>query len=325
MRRCFPWEVVLFLLSLAFAANSASGMHIAQQNGDDNTPGIGGGGKCPDKCHPCAAKEEEECQAGVKLRHDACGCCPYCARQEGEECNAFRGCQNGLLCSNGTCRPEHPRSCIVGKKTYAHDESWRPNCQTICQCENGVYGCSDVCQPDVPASECLFGRQILVESRCCSRWVCRPAEPSVSCTNVTLDWTSCSCKHPISQQWTNKNPDCKWTVQQKDCPAEECPQPHAQNYDLKNLITDAEALSRAKHFCEKSLYHRYEFITEDNCRSTRMHHQKTCASECHMPDGRKLCCLPNEFESMPVRLRCGNHNTVLRTLAVISGCNCVLC
>lgn len=46
--------------------------------------------RCPDICH-CPATPSQ-CQDGVPLVLDGCGCCMVCARQQGDVCNSIQVC-----------------------------------------------------------------------------------------------------------------------------------------------------------------------------------------------------------------------------------------
>ncbi|XP_055334850.1 CCN family member 5-like [Paramacrobiotus metropolitanus] len=279
--------------------------------------------KCPVNCPTCP--KHVQCPSGVKILRDPCGCCLNCVSPAGEDCDLFHICDAGLVCRNGTCRDIHPSGCRVGSKYYQDGDKWKPNCQTICECQNGIYGCSDVCQQDQNASECKYGRQFVMESACCSRWVC--ADSPTPCANITTDWTECSCLNPVSYQWSNTNPRCQWVVQQKLCPNLRCKeaQDGVQGVYPFPDHTERNVLAEAKRYCGSSLYQRYEYIGQDNCKSVDLHLQKTCASECHIANGTKLCCLPNEFSSLQVQLKCPNQKTVSRTIPVLAGCQCDVC
>ncbi|GAU87234.1 hypothetical protein RvY_00117 [Ramazzottius varieornatus] len=313
---CFLFFCIVY--PSAYGQSSNSLLKDSQSPSSENDKTL----SCPKSCHKVCRAYPEKCPDGVSLVEDLCGCgCYHCARQDGDECSALDSCEIGLHCSRGTCRASHPKSCEVNGNIYQDGESWKPDCQTVCQCVDGVYGCSDVCLPDKKPSECEYGRQLVVESECCSRWVCQ--QEVIPCSNITLDWTDCSCAVPISHQWTNRNPDCQWTVQQRSCPTKGCTDLEKARF-VQATVDD---ITNARRSCSNTMYHRYAFIEEDNCKSTHLVHQRTCARECRLPppDGRKLCCLPNEFESKSVRLRCANKKVVLRTIAMIAGCSCDLC
>ncbi|GFV19811.1 protein CYR61 [Trichonephila clavipes] len=46
--------------------------------------------RCPERCH--CPDAYPQCQDGVPVVMDGCGCCPVCARQQGDVCNTVQVC-----------------------------------------------------------------------------------------------------------------------------------------------------------------------------------------------------------------------------------------
>ncbi|GFQ81543.1 protein CYR61 [Trichonephila clavata] len=69
--------------------------------------------RCPERCH--CPDAYPQCQDGVPVVMDGCGCCPVCARQQGDVCNTVQVCDvtRKLQCiyvdaffTTGICRGE---------------------------------------------------------------------------------------------------------------------------------------------------------------------------------------------------------------------------
>lgn len=81
--------------------------------------------RCPDVCD--CPSSPSQCQDGVPLVLDGCGCCMVCARQQGDVCNSIQVCDatRKLQCTyadpfsaTGICRGKEKNKCKVLLHVY---------------------------------------------------------------------------------------------------------------------------------------------------------------------------------------------------------------
>nr|XP_022327207.1 WNT1-inducible-signaling pathway protein 1-like [Crassostrea virginica] len=133
---------------------------------------------------PCNCPlREMNCNYGVSVLRDGCGCCMMCARQLGDICSKKNLCEpsKGLYCDIpkysrvGICRALHPKPCMVDGVEYKDGAQFQLGCRRVCTCQNGNYGCADLCpQEFTPPSDrfCKNAKLVSVIGQCCREWSC---------------------------------------------------------------------------------------------------------------------------------------------------------
>ncbi|CAL1284578.1 unnamed protein product [Larinioides sclopetarius] len=138
-------------------------------------------GRCPETCH--CPEAYPQCQDGVPVVMDGCGCCPVCARQQGDVCNNIQVCDvtRKLQCTyvdafstTGICRVRRGQGCHVGQSDYRDGDTFKLDCRTQCTCQNGTYGCVSLCPHENvrPSAECHHPQLVKMHGSCCREWLC---------------------------------------------------------------------------------------------------------------------------------------------------------
>lgn len=255
-------------------------------------------------CRECSCPRRPQCEVGVSVVVDGCGCCKMCARQLGESCNRRDVCDNhrGLLCdaTTGTCKARPGRSCFVGGKWYENGELFSPSCRLSCSCIDGDIGCMSKCKPPPPG--CTYPRRMRSPDNCCGHWRClsRPSEYAGgsqtsmrfrgSCMIQTTDWSPCSktCGFGLSERVTNENENCKLTKERRLCIVRPCSRKHRPS-------------RKSKKSCRKTMRHgkRVQFSLS-GCLTTKTYRPRYCGT-CRHAD---KCCKPNITKTIDMEFRC---------------------
>ncbi|NP_001079127.1 CCN family member 3 precursor [Xenopus laevis] len=299
--------------------------------------------KCPSQCDQCP-EEPPSCAPSVLLILDGCGCCPVCARQEGESCSHLNPCQEdkGLYCEfnadprmeTGTCMALEGNSCVFDGVVYRNRESFQPSCKYHCTCLNGHIGCVPRCNLDLllPGPDCPFPRRVKVPGECCEKWVCdskeemaiggfamaayRPeatlgidaSDTSFACIAQTTEWSACSktCGMGVSSRVTNRNARCEMQKQIRLCMVRSCEEEPGWHVEKKGKkCVRVRKTTKPIHFHYK------------NCTSVQPYKPKFCG-QCS--DGR--CCTPHSTKTMHVEFVCPQKRIVKKPVMVISTCVC---
>ncbi|GIY21638.1 CCN family member 1 [Caerostris darwini] len=193
--------------------------------------------RCPERCY-CPGIDPQ-CQDGVPLVMDGCGCCPVCARQQGDVCNAVQLCDvtRKLQCiyvdafsTSGICRVRRGQGCRVGQSDYKDGDTFKLDCRTQCTCQNGTYGCVSLCPHENvrPSAECHHPRLVKMHGSCCREWLCESTlyeDRKKHCQPFTSEWTACSttCGMGVSTRVSNANPECQLKNETRLCLLRPCP------------------------------------------------------------------------------------------------------
>lgn len=303
---------------------------------------VAGTEHCPAQC-PGSCPETPTCEPGVHLVRDRCACCPVCARLRGQSCSEMQPCQesSGLFCDHsadpsnqtGICMAIEGDNCVFAGVIYRSGETFQPNCQFQCTCEDGQVACVPRCDEDVlmPGPECPAPRKVKVPGECCEKWVCDsndtlqdfltlPAyrseatvgvavsDSSVNCIEQTTEWSACSrsCGMGVSVRVTNKNQQCEMAKQTRLCMVRPCGQEHRPPRDKKGK----KCLRTTKSL--KAIHLQF-----DNCTSLNTYKPRFCGV---CSDGR--CCTPHHTRTMYVDFRCSPGELVRKSVMSIRTCTC---
>ncbi|GIY22411.1 CCN family member 1 [Caerostris darwini] len=287
--------------------------------------------RCPERCY-CPVTESQ-CQDGVPLVVDGCGCCPVCARQQGDVCNSVQVCDvtRKLQCvyvdalsSSGICRVRRGQGCRIGHSDYKDGDTFKLDCRTQCTCQNGTYGCVSLCPHEKvrPSAECRHPQLVKMHGSCCREWLCESTvyeDRKKHCQPFTGEWTTCSttCGMGVSTRVSNANPECQLKNETRlcllrPCPTEDNPQmsiPHGHHV-RKNHVCRATVRSSTP----------IRLTDEGNCTSVALYQPKYCGF-CTT----RRCCHPTLTTLKKVQFQCvDEEGTILvqRDVMWIMKCNC---
>ncbi|XP_076316194.1 CCN family member 4-like [Tachypleus tridentatus] len=179
-------------------------------------------GRCSYPCH--CPPGNPICPEGVAVVTDGCGCCPVCARQQGETCDKVNICDHNrklhcfyptALATTGICKVKEGIGCQIGSVTYTDGETFKLDCKTQCTCQNGTYGCVSLCPHENvrPSAKCRNPQLVPVTGACCREWLCDQSlseNRKGNCTRYSTVWSPCSvtCGVGVSFRETNDNNEC---------------------------------------------------------------------------------------------------------------------
>lgn len=263
---------------------------------------------------PCNCTVEPSCKAGVNIVADGCGCCPMCARQQGDLCSPRDRCdeEKGLYCLHssssssgaaadfrGTCRAKHGKPCRVDDNEYLDGVQFSPNCSLLCTCQDGKYACSSRCPQELRAPSnvhCRDSHLVAIKDRCCKEWVCPHQHSHIDRDNGTAydrcqiestPWSSCSvtCGVGESIRVTTDNADCKPIQERRLCIVRPC--------------DDADSNPLPNKKCRGTFESEPQKIVHEGCESEQQYALRYCAT-CK----RNKCCGPAKVSTAPVPFRC---------------------
>ncbi|XP_043211741.1 CCN family member 5-like isoform X1 [Amphibalanus amphitrite] len=246
--------------------------------------------ECRQPCGRCRA--EVSCQEGVPLVLDGCRCCPICARQHGQRCDAVRICDvtKQLVCDvTGTCRGSNFRSCLVNGTTYRDGQTFFTDCRTRCTCQDGSYACTSLCPQEMirPSQRCKAPRLAEVRGQCCRQWTCAGDAPTspAPCEPLTSDWSPCSatCGAGVSTRITNQNRDCTLRKESRLCQIRECPRHGDISWKeaLFKMIREDQKVCHPTQRSPEAVHLQWQ-----NCTSVHRHRPNFCTTCQHQ------CCRP---------------------------------
>lgn len=303
-----------------------NGTIIIEDSEKDFYPEIPVSGICPKcSCPPIVP----QCEPGVSLVTDGCGCCKICAGQLGATCDREHVCDQhkGLYCDRNshTCKARPGRGCFFSNKWRENGETFSPSCRISCSCIDGDIGCFPKCKPPPPG--CAYPRLSRSASNCCGEWRCasRPSEYAIrgsvsslsfrgSCILQTTPWSPCSktCSFGVSERVTNDNADCMMTKETRLCIIRPC---KASKLPKKPKRSCRRHIRRNKRV-------RYSL---SGCLSVKSFRPRYCGT-CR--DTRK-CCKPNltktvdiEFECTEVRFDATETYRIKKKMMLIQNCTC---
>ncbi|XP_035218723.1 CCN family member 1-like [Stegodyphus dumicola] len=287
--------------------------------------------RCPETCR--CPETYPQCQDGVPVVIDGCGCCPVCARQQGDICNSVQVCDvtRKLQCiyadpfsTSGICRVRRGQGCHVGQSNYRDGETFKLDCRTQCTCQNGTYGCVSLCPHENvrPSSKCHHPQLVKMHESCCREWLCDSTlmeDRKKHCQSYTSEWTPCSttCGMGISSRISNDNPECELKNETRLCLLRPCP----SGEDLQ-LITPHGHHVRKNHVCRATVRSTTPIrLTDDgNCTSVELYQPKYCGycTSHH-------CCHPKVTTSKKIQFKCIDEegtNIMQKEVLWIIKCNC---
>ncbi|KAG8190604.1 hypothetical protein JTE90_017868 [Oedothorax gibbosus] len=285
--------------------------------------------RCPEQC---SCPEYPRCQDGVPVVVDGCGCCPVCARQQGDVCNSVHVCDatRKLQCTyvdsfftTGICRVRRGQGCHVGDRDYRDGDTFKLDCRTQCTCQNGTYGCVSLCPQESvhPSAECHRPRLVEVQNGgCCREWMCESTlleDRRKHCQTYTGDWTPCSttCGMGVSSRISNANPECQLKNETRLCMLRPCPKPGEEDMGKGNG-------HHRNHVCRATMRGSspIRLTAEGNCTSLEPLLPKFCG---HCTD--RHCCLPKVTTNRKVQFQCDDeegHILVQKDFMWILKCDC---
>lgn len=270
-----------------------------------------------DKCPHCeCAGVPPACPRGVPIVMDGCGCCPICARQQGDACDSIQLCDptRQLKCvyhnptaNIGICKVKQGRSCFVAGRIYQDGETFKLDCRTQCTCQNGTYGCVSLCPHENirPSGNCRNPQLVPLRSACCREWLCETSvwehkEPD--CDRYSSDWSPCSvtCGVGSSSRVTNHNPECQMRTESRICQIRPC-----EVLKEENWSPTLGHHTRRNHLCRATIKSTLPVrITDDkNCSSVKLYEPKFCG----YCDSRR-CCQPQLSTTVKMAFYCFSDN-----------------
>ncbi|KAL5236060.1 hypothetical protein ACI65C_003470 [Semiaphis heraclei] len=272
--------------------------------------------------YPCqCANRDPVCEPGVPHTRDGCGCCPVCARQDGDPCDGIAVCdqRKGLVCQYddyyspaGICRVVKGLPCTVYNKTYDNGETFRLDCRTQCTCQNGTYACASLCPQEniSPQGLCRHPRLVEVPGQCCREWMCDNVnmERPPNCEALVTPWAECSsqCGLGLSRRVSNANEACKPNNETRLCQIRPCHSP-----PLVNAKYARHHHIRKGHECKATIKSttpvRLKF---GDCRSRKTFHPKRCGGACPSTSGgggggnSGIVCAPELSTTVKVEFLC---------------------
>ncbi|XP_022250462.1 connective tissue growth factor-like [Limulus polyphemus] len=286
--------------------------------------------------YPCKCKRNVAfCPEGVPVVTDGCGCCPICARQQGEPCNVVQLCdtRRQLQCvysspssaDYGICRAKKGMGCYVAGNTYKDGESFKLDCKTQCTCQNGTYGCVSLCPHENfrPSAKCRNAQLVQVPGACCREWQCESnvmKHIKVTCNRYSTNWTPCSipCGIGSSRRLTNDNDDCELKNETRLCQLKPC------NHAIGDVTSNRSSRSRRHHQHCRATVRNPDFIhlsDGHNCISLKRYRPKYCGY-CSGKD----CCTPKLSTTVEVPFQCyrdeSTTDVMMKPVMFIIKCEC---
>ncbi|XP_039999714.1 CCN family member 1-like isoform X2 [Xiphias gladius] len=131
----------------------------------------------------------------------------------------------------------------------------------------------------------------------------------VGCVSQTTAWSPCSksCGTGVSSRMTNSNAQCKLMKETRVCEVRPCNQMTLVRLKKGHKCNHIEKASRPLK------------LSYAGCRSLKRFQPRYCGS---CSDGQ--CCRPRRTQTIPVRFRCKNGDTISRMVMMIESCKCDL-